>query len=239
MLNSNQLSHFRERQAASLMDTCHKLVYSRVFNDYNEPIEFWTENNTDIPCGLEQKQGEERSRDKDTIVSYDAIVRLPLSENWNEKDRIRIIKRFGEDITPFDYGIISPIQRGPSGIRMLLNKILIEEAVHAVEIFPQGNIIELSPIFKWDDDDPNNFTDYFVEVTLAPANTVPVISHWFGPNTNPGDDNYPVRGDAPHKNVQFPFVFSLNVDYSWRWLGWHPTNGYGLWSDYYYFTRVA
>jgi len=123
MLDSNQLSHFRERQAVSLMDTCHRLVYSRTYNDYNEPVEIWTESNTDIPCGLDMRPGEERGRDKDTIVSYDATLRVSLTTAFVEKDKVKITKRFGESITAIEFEINSPAQRGPSGIRFLLKKI--------------------------------------------------------------------------------------------------------------------
>lgn len=124
MLQSSQLSHFRERQLSSLMDTCHKLTYSRSTNDYNESIDTYTEDNTDRPCGLDQGAGNETRRTQDTLLEYDAVIRLPLSENWNEKDRIKVTKRFGETLsTPIIYDIVSPIQRGPSGIRMLLRKI--------------------------------------------------------------------------------------------------------------------
>ncbi len=105
------------------MDTCHKLTYSRSFNDYNEPVEVYSESSTDIPCGLEQKQGEERGRDKDTIVSYDATIRLPLTVTLDEKDRLKITERFGESITAITYSIASPAQRGPSGIRYRLKKV--------------------------------------------------------------------------------------------------------------------
>ena len=123
MLDSNQLSLFRERQAVSLMDTCHRLVYSRTYNDYNEPVEIWTESNTDIPCGLDMRPGEERGRDKDTIVSYDATLRVSLTTAFVEKDKVKITKRFGESITAIEFEINSPAQRGPSGIRFLLKKI--------------------------------------------------------------------------------------------------------------------
>lgn len=92
-------------------------------NTYNEPIEVWTESSTDIPCGLEQKQGEEAGRDKDTVVSYDATIRLPLTVTFDERDKIKITERFGESITAITYSIASPAQRGPSGIRYRLKKI--------------------------------------------------------------------------------------------------------------------
>lgn len=125
MLDQSQLDHMRERQDLSLMDTCHRLVYTETTNDYNEVIKTWPENTTDIKCGLEQKQGQEVQADKNTVVSYDAIIRLPLLTAFDIKDKIRITKRFGEAITPIDYEIASPIQRGPSGIRLLLKDVTI------------------------------------------------------------------------------------------------------------------
>ena len=125
MLDTNQLSHFRERQALSLMDTCHRLVYSSSQNDYNETITVWTENNTDIPCGLDMRPGEERNRDKDVVVSYDATIRLALTVALDEKDKIKITKRFGEAIATIEFEIAAPAQRGPSGLRYLLKKISI------------------------------------------------------------------------------------------------------------------
>lgn len=126
MIDQSQLRHFRETQVLSLMDTFHKLTYSRTFNEYNEPIESYTEVMRDEPCGLEQKQGEERGADKNAVIVYDATLRLPITYTIDEKDRIRITKRYGERLdAPIDYQIVSPQQRGPSGIRLLLKKVSI------------------------------------------------------------------------------------------------------------------
>lgn len=124
MIDSNQIAHFRERQAASLMDTCHRLVHSYTTNDTNEQIDSYAESNTDIPCGLEQLTGSEIRRDKDIIVSYDAKIRLLITQTFEVGDRVKITKRFGETLsTAIIYDIVSPAQRGPSGIRYLLKKV--------------------------------------------------------------------------------------------------------------------
>lgn len=123
MIDSNQLAHFRERQLLSLMDVCRHLAYSVILDDYNSPIPTWTEIDTDIPCGLEQLSGDEHGRSADTLTQYDAVIRLAISENWDVRDKIVVIKRYGEEITPITYQIVSPIQRGPSGIRMLVKKV--------------------------------------------------------------------------------------------------------------------
>src|SRR3990172_6250564 len=125
MLDQSQLENMRERKDLSLMDTCHRLVYSETTNDYNEVVKSWTENVTDIKCGLEQKQGEERQADKNVVVSYDAIIRIQLHTVNDIKDKIKITKRFGEAITAIEYQIVSPIQRGHSGIRLLLKEVTI------------------------------------------------------------------------------------------------------------------
>lgn len=123
MLDANQLLHFRERQLLSLMDTCHRMTHSYTTNDTNEQIDAYAEVETDIPCGLENKPGGENRRDKDIVVSYDAIIRLPITIDWSVGDRIKITERFGEAITPIIYDIVSPAQRGPSGIRYRLKKV--------------------------------------------------------------------------------------------------------------------
>lgn len=126
MLNKSQLAHMRERQVLSLMDTCRKLTYSRTLNTYQEPVVAYTEDTVDTPCGLEQKSGQEQGADKNAVVTYDAILRLPITFTIDEKDRVRVTKRYGERLAaPIDYEIVSPQQRGPSGIRLLLKKVTI------------------------------------------------------------------------------------------------------------------
>lgn len=125
MLNNNQLSHFRERQALSLMDTCRILTYSSSQDDFNQAVASYTEIATDVPCGLDMRPGNERQRDNDIIVSYDATIRLALTVSITEKDRIKVTERYGEAITAITFDIVSPIQRGPSGIRLQLRKVTL------------------------------------------------------------------------------------------------------------------
>jgi len=126
MLDNNQLQHFRERQLVGLMDTCRQFVYSSSANDYNEKIATYTDLGTDIPCGLDQATSNERMRAADTVLQYDATIRLTIDDgkSFSVRDRIQITKRFGETLdTPITYEIVSPAQRGPSGIRFLLKKV--------------------------------------------------------------------------------------------------------------------
>jgi hypothetical protein len=125
MFSATDLTKTRSTQDAHMMDTCKRLVYGRTFNSFNEPIEAWTAATTAIICGLDMKAGNEIDKTTMTIVEYDAILRLPIATIVDPKDRIQITKRFGESITAIDYEIVSPIQRGPSGVRVLLRKVEI------------------------------------------------------------------------------------------------------------------
>ena len=128
MFPTGDLTRMQAVQQAHMMDVCHRAVYSRTQSDSGADIEVWTESTVDIPCGIDQasmRSDAEKVEQKMTVVLYDAVVRLPLSqaEVWDMKDRLVLTQRFGSAITPITYGISSPIVRGPSGIRMNLQKI--------------------------------------------------------------------------------------------------------------------
>lgn len=122
MLDDSQISHFRGTQYLSLADMCHILQYSVARNDYKEEVVTYTDTNGDIPCGLQQTGGQEAVGDKETVVSYDAILRLPHGIPVDMRNRVMITKRFGAAITPIIYDFVSPAYEGPSGIRVLLKK---------------------------------------------------------------------------------------------------------------------
>lgn len=122
MLDDYQLTHFRNTQVSSLMDACKIHVHSVTRNDYKEEIATYTPGN-EIACGLQQTGGQENQKDKNTVVSYDAILRLPHGTSFDLQDKVEITKRFGATINPtIIYDFVSPPYEGPSGIRVLLKK---------------------------------------------------------------------------------------------------------------------
>lgn len=126
MINGSQLTHFRERQVASLMDTCNILVYAAgTLNEYNEADSPTYTPSADTPCGLDMSPGSRRHGADMTVIEYDATLRLAITVTVKETDHISITKRFGEAITPLNYEIMSPVQRGPSGIRLQLRKLAV------------------------------------------------------------------------------------------------------------------
>lgn len=127
MFPEGDITRMQVAQQAHMPDTCHRSAYSSSTNNYGEVVPAWTENTTDIVCGIQQGSGRisEQIQDDKTVVTYDAIARLPISqaEVWNIKDKFILTKRFGVAITPITYDVAAPIQRGPSGIRLILKKV--------------------------------------------------------------------------------------------------------------------
>ena len=123
MFTTDELAAMREAQNTYMMDTCVRQVYSRTYNSFGESVEGWTDQSGDIACGLDMRPGSEQHRPTMTTLEYDATLRLPIGTVLDAKDRIKISKRYGESITAQIYRIEGPVQRGPSGIRVLLRKV--------------------------------------------------------------------------------------------------------------------
>lgn len=122
MFSVNDLSYMRKVQTDHMMDTCIIQTMSRTLDSYGQMIESYTDG-TAQACGLDMRPGSERKGTDSTMLEYDATLRLAITAAPDAKDRIKITHRFGEAITPLVYDIAGPIQRGPSGIRLLLKRV--------------------------------------------------------------------------------------------------------------------
>jgi hypothetical protein len=106
-----------------MMDTYVPQVYSRTFDAVGQASVTYTDGTAAI-CGLDMRPGTERHTNANTLMQYDATLRLPITATPDAKDRVKITKRFGETLaTALVYEIVGPIQRGPSGIRLLLKRV--------------------------------------------------------------------------------------------------------------------
>ena len=106
-----------------MMDTCKIQSVTQTADTMNQLVESWTAGDA-VECGLDMRPGSERHGEDKTVVNYDATLRLPIDETPDVKDRIEVTHRFGEALAAsLIYNIVGPIQRGPSGIRLLLKKI--------------------------------------------------------------------------------------------------------------------
>ena len=123
MFDANELADMRTAQTAHMMDTGYRMTRSVTANAYNEPIESFTQAATATVCGLEMKSGAEKDKETMTLIEYDAILRLPITFVIDYKDRFKVTKRYGESITALTFEVVSPVQRGASGLRVLLRKV--------------------------------------------------------------------------------------------------------------------
>lgn len=111
-------------QVNHMFDTCHKLAHSYSSGGLNQQESTYTESMTDIACGFDPSPGSIAHGDQMTTVTWDAVLRLPLGTTFDEKDRFKITKRFGQaQASPLTYRLASPAQVGPTCIRVLLHKV--------------------------------------------------------------------------------------------------------------------
>ena len=123
MFTAAELANFRSTQQNHMMDTVVRQVYSATQNSYNEDVITYTDQ-TAIACGLDMRHGGERHNQNYTALEYDATMRLPIATTIDARDRMKVTKRFGETLsTALIFEIVGPVQRGPSGIRLLLKRV--------------------------------------------------------------------------------------------------------------------
>lgn len=123
--SADELAEMREAQDAHMLDECVIISFTagarNEFNEDDNPIE--TESAPWI-CGLDMRPGSRRFGAEMTVIQYDATLRLPLEAEVKETDKIRIVSRFGAQHEFPIFEVMSPIQRGPSGMRLILRKVV-------------------------------------------------------------------------------------------------------------------
>lgn len=125
MFTADDLANMRKAQTEHMFDLCAVLAYSAgTLNEYNEADAPTYTQTALVSCGLDMRPSSERHGADMTTIQYDATLRLPIGTPVEETSRIKILGRFEEMISPLIYEIVSPIQRGPSGIRLVLRKIV-------------------------------------------------------------------------------------------------------------------
>lgn len=124
MFSTDDLTGMRTAQVAHMMDTCVFQACVETGDTFRELVLSWPVDGAEIACGLDMKPGSERHGTETTALRWDATLRLPITAAPDAKDRVKITKRYGEALAaPLVYDIVGPIQRGPSGIRLLLRRV--------------------------------------------------------------------------------------------------------------------
>lgn len=119
-----ELTAMQAAQVAAMQDTCTINTYSETVNSYGAVVGAWSAGTAQV-CGLDMRGGKEVHGNDNTIVITDATIRLPFDTVVDMRDHITVTHRFGVAITPIVYGIVGPIRRGPSGIRLDLQKVTL------------------------------------------------------------------------------------------------------------------
>lgn len=119
---SDELDRMQSTQEGAMQGTCNILVYSSMTDDYGNPKAVYTAGG-DVECGLEHVQPKE-AQDTGEVPMIDARLRLPIDTEIDERDRIQVTHRFGEELdSPQVFEIAGPVKRGPSGLVLLLKVV--------------------------------------------------------------------------------------------------------------------
>lgn len=98
-----------------MQDTCRILAYSASSDGYGNPDPSYTPGAA-TPCGVEHVDPREVAGTGE-VPLIDARIRLPLETALDERDRIQVTHRYGEELTSAQvFEIAGPVKRGPSGL---------------------------------------------------------------------------------------------------------------------------
>jgi len=124
---STELSRMRSTQDSAMQDVCRIGAYRESMDGYGNPDTsspgtLWTYGGEQI-CGLQHVRPRETQASGD-VPLIDARLRLPIGTAIDERDRIRIERRYGEALPAAQvFEIVGPVQRGPSGLVLGLRLI--------------------------------------------------------------------------------------------------------------------
>lgn len=122
--DATDLSNMRTAQTGHMQDSCYIQALTSSVDSFGQPVRSWADTGSELACGLDMRPGSETRKPDLTVVKYDGVIRLGITTTVDETQKIRVTKRFGEALSvPLIYNIVSPIQRGPSGFRILVERV--------------------------------------------------------------------------------------------------------------------
>lgn len=115
-LRAGQLARMTATQTGHMMDSCQIMAYSTNLDAYNVPDPTYTAG-AEIVCGygFDKESGPE-VQDTSEVPLHETAFRLPKETAVTSLDRVRLTKRFGVAVGPFDYEIVGTPELGPSGL---------------------------------------------------------------------------------------------------------------------------
>ncbi|MCB0106904.1 MAG: hypothetical protein KDE53_13375 [Caldilineaceae bacterium] len=112
----------RATQQSSMMDTCVVMTYNAGITDtYGNSGSSYIDTSPVI-CGYKPTGTREVQQGNETVM-IDGELRLPIGTTIKSTDRIRLVTRYGEAITPLLFSVVGQPAQGPSGIVVKLRKV--------------------------------------------------------------------------------------------------------------------
>jgi len=108
---------------AHMPDRCKRLKYSGTVNKVADTVKTYTEQEKTLICGIEWKIGTKTTTELTTVV-FDAVLRLPIGTEIDERDRVKITSNRGEPVD-WVYEITTPITPGISALRCGIKRVEI------------------------------------------------------------------------------------------------------------------
>lgn len=118
------IENMRASQEAHMMDSGYRYVYSRTLDTFGDEVVSYTKEAAPTICGLEYLSGNENHGSDMTVVTYEAVLRLPFGFILDAKDRFEIVSFRGETVS-WMYEVAAPIQQGVSGLQVPVNRVEI------------------------------------------------------------------------------------------------------------------
>lgn len=130
-LHWSELDKIKMREAAEahMMETWYRLVYSSSFDEFGDIVETWVKDTTPMVGGFsmfghrDMGFGTEKEMDRMTIVSYDAILRLPYGTVLDLRDRVEIATLRDDPIYNKVFDIVTIIIVGVSAYIVRLKSL--------------------------------------------------------------------------------------------------------------------
>lgn len=116
VFTATELTRMQSTQDTAMQDRCQVGVYTApTSDDYALPVAVYTYGSA-IVCGVEHVNPQEEHASGEVPV-IDARLRLPIGTSIDERNRIKITRRYGSELsTPQVFEIEGPVKRGPSGL---------------------------------------------------------------------------------------------------------------------------
>lgn len=119
-----QLARMQDAAEAAMWDTCVILEYDGdAVDNYGQPAPEYTPRVPSVACGFNANLHREVMQGSQVVLT-DAVLRLPIDTEMDNRDRVQISHRHGVELDdPPQYELIGEPARGPSALVLNLRLV--------------------------------------------------------------------------------------------------------------------